>query len=100
MQVSNKTFNLQQNYAPHTPPPEIRPIEPHNRLLEKVLLGNNHKKREVLSNFSFGTLWTICFRTNLWKTWDEYIVSGSIFPSFDEKYVYQSSIPSSNDSGS
>ena len=25
------------------------------------------------------TLWTICFRTNLWKTWDEYIVSGSIF---------------------
>ena len=55
MQVSNKTFNLQQNFAPRTPPPEIRPIEPYNRLLEKVLLGNNHKKREVLSNFSFGT---------------------------------------------
>lgn len=27
----------------------------------------------------YRTLWTICFRTNLWKTWDEYIVSGSIF---------------------
>lgn len=25
------------------------------------------------------TLKTTCSRTNLWKTWDEYIVSGSIF---------------------
>ena len=56
MQVSNKTFNLQQNYLSHTPPPEIRPIELYNRLFGKVLLGNGNKKREVLSNFSFGTL--------------------------------------------
>ena len=27
----------------------------------------------------YRTLWTIYFRTNLLKTWDEYIVSGSIF---------------------
>ena len=26
----------------------------------------------------YRTLMTTCFRTNLWKTWDEYIVSGSI----------------------
>ena len=55
MQVSNKTFNLQQNYQPQTPPPEIRLIESYNRLLEKNIVGNGNKKREVLSNFSFGT---------------------------------------------
>ena len=37
MQVSNKTFNLQQNFAPQTPPPEIRPIAQFARLLGKWL---------------------------------------------------------------
>ena len=55
MQVSNKTFNLQQNFAPQTPPPEIRPIELYNRLLEKNIVGNGNKKEKSSSNFSFGT---------------------------------------------
>ena len=25
------------------------------------------------------TLWTICFRTSLWKTWEGFIASESIF---------------------
>ena len=38
------------------------------------------KKRGKLKNFPrFCTHKTICFRTALWKTWDESIVSGSIF---------------------
>lgn len=46
MQVSNKTFNLQQNYLSRTPPPEIRPIEPYNRLLEKYYWVITTKKEK------------------------------------------------------
>ena len=47
------------------------------------LRGAKNKKKNASVCFSntcilFSTLWTTCFRTNSWKIWDEYIVSGSI----------------------
>ena len=48
----------------------------------KIFCGANvvqkgKRKMQVFENkalaFYFGTLWTICFRTNLWKTWVGFI---------------------------